>query len=534
MKKNKIIICMIFLFVLILCRFGTVSEYVEKNYPTAANRNYDKRACWISYIDIQTYLCDKSETAFRAKVNAMFQNICDNQINTVIIHVRAMGDACYPSEYFPYSVFISSDRSDPGYDPFQIMVDTAHLWGLRVEAWINPYRLSLNEETTMQFQQSGYYEQYKNMILEYTGENGTCLALDPGNADARALIIRQVEEILNHYDVDGIHMDDYFYVDGMQPKLSQAEKKENVNLLIRDLYRTIKEINPNCEFGISPAGNPDYARSQGADIDTWLSDSGYVDYIMPQIYWTDHYVIGENTVSMFTERCRLWQSMNKNQTPMYVGLALYRVGEASDTDLDWSRFQDNLARQCETAYDNGYLGFSLFRYAYLETSSAQEELENLNVYIGKRYGNVRADTDAYITYTSHIQSYGWQGAKADGVVSGTTGTEKRLEAIRVQLGSLAEKGGVTYRTYIQEDGWQVWVQNGEQSGTTGQSKYVEALEMRLNGACENMYDIYYRIYSVDGGWSKWKKNGDTAGIPGQSGQASAIQVKLLSKKILAN
>ena len=534
MRKRKIIIFLIFLSILSLCRPKAVCKYVEGVYPHVANKSYDKRACWISYIDIQTYLCDKSETALRAKINAMFQNICNNQLNTVIIHVRAMGDACYPSEYFPYSVSISSDRSDLGYDPFQIMVDTAHLWGLKVEAWINPYRLSLNEETTMQFRQSEYYEQYKNMILEYTGENGTCLALDPGNAETRALIIRQVEEIMTHYDVDGIHMDDYFYVDGMQPDLSQAEKKENVNLLIRDLYKTIKDINPDCEFGISPAGNPDYARSQGADIDTWLSDSGYVDYIMPQIYWTDHYIVGENTVSMFTDRCKMWQSINKNQTPMYVGLALYRVGELSDTDLDWSQYQDNLARQCEIAYENGYFGFSLFRYAYLEAASAKEELDHLNAYITKRYGNVNADTDAYITYTSHIQTYGWQGAKTDGVVSGMTRSGKRLEAIRVQLGSLAEKGGVTYRTYVNEDGWQSWVQNGEQSGTTGQSKYVEALEMRLMGACEEMYHIYYRIYSVDSGWSEWKKNGETAGTPGQSGKTSAFQVKLIPKKILAN
>ncbi len=540
-KKIKIIICIILVYSLLIIYPNvasvypnTVSEYVETVYPQAANEQYDKRACWISYLDIQTYLCDKSETAFRAKVSAMFQKIMDNNMNTVIIHARAMGDACYPSLYFPYSTSISSDGEDPGYDPFQIMVETAHKRGLKVEAWINPYRLSLNEETTMQFLKSGYYEKYKDMILEYTGENGTGLALDPGNEKARELIVCQIEEILTKYDVDGIHMDDYFYVNGMHTELSEAEKKENVNLLIRDLYSTIKAINPDCEFGISPAGNPDYARSQGADIDTWLSDSGYVDYIMPQIYWTDHYVIDENTVSMFTDRCKMWQSINQNHTKMYVGLALYRVGEVSDTDLDWSRYQDNLARQCDIAYENGYLGFSLFRYAFLESEPARPELDALNCYITKRYGNAKSDADAYITYTSHIQTYGWQGAKADGVVSGTTGTKKRMEAIRVQLGSLAEKGSVTYRTYIQGYGWQEWVENGEQSGTTGQSKCIEALEMRLEGICRDSYDIYYRIFCADSGWSEWKKNGETAGIPEQSGQTEAIQVRLFPKKTLAN
>ena len=116
-------------------------------------------------------------------------------------------------------------------------------------------------------------------------------------------------------------------------QLDIVSRKNNVNALVSQVYSTIKSIKPDCTFGISPAGNPDNARSQGADIDTWLSTPGYIDYIMPQIYCTDVYMTGGVATRMFTNRCNAWQALNKQQLPMYVGLALYRVGTSSKTDL---------------------------------------------------------------------------------------------------------------------------------------------------------------------------------------------------------
>ena len=165
---------------------------------------------------------------------------------------------------------MSKTRTYPGYDPYEIMVAVAHEEGLRFEAWINPYRLSLGEETTASFEHTPFYAKYQSMILEYQGQNGTCLALDPQSAEAQQLVVNQVAEILERYPVDGIHFDDYFFVDGMQDMLPQEEKMQAVNALVQKVYQTVKQKRPDCEFGISPAGNPDYARSQGADIDTWL------------------------------------------------------------------------------------------------------------------------------------------------------------------------------------------------------------------------------------------------------------------------
>ena len=90
--------------------------------PMQANTEMEKRACWISYIDMESELSDKSEAAFRAKVHAMYDTVKRYGLNTVIVHARAMGDAFYPSDYFPYSEYMSKTRTYPGYDPYEIMV----------------------------------------------------------------------------------------------------------------------------------------------------------------------------------------------------------------------------------------------------------------------------------------------------------------------------------------------------------------------------------------------------------------------------
>lgn len=340
------------------------------------------RACWISFLDMEIYLCDLNESEFTGKVNDMYDRIISNNMNTVIVHVRAMGDAMYPSKYYPWSVYLSSDRSDPGYDPLAIMVELAHDKGLRFEAWVNPYRLSKDAETTEEFLATEYDEKYNDLILTYENAEGEiCLSLDPSNQKAIELIRDGVVEIVANYDVDAIHFDDYFYMDYMADDLEIIERQRYVNAMVAQIYEAIKNENPDCEFGISPAGNLDNARKQGADIDTWLSVPGYLDYIMPQIYWSDNFITEEGTVAMFTDRCEEWLELNQLNIRMYVGLALYRVREDSYNDLGWSSASDNLATQWKKACEMGFDGFALFRYQWLELEISTEELKNLQQYL---------------------------------------------------------------------------------------------------------------------------------------------------------
>ena len=380
MQWKKLFTCLLSgILLLSLLMAASANQLSVKAAPAINNAN--KKACWISFLDIEERLQDKTEKAFRTTVSAMYDNVLAYGMNTVIVHVRAMGDALYPSDYFPWSEYLTSDRRDPGYDPLQIMLELAHAKNLQFEAWLNPYRLSRDNESTVSFKATSQYTRFLPYTIEYKAPGGqTCLSLDPARKETKDLIVNGIREIVSRYDVDGIHFDDYFYVSGMADQLDIVSRKNNVNALVSQVYSTIKSIKPDCTFGISPAGNPDNARSQGADIDTWLSTPGYIDYIMPQIYWTDVYMAGGVATRMFTDRCNAWQALNKQQLPMYVGLALYRVGTSSKTDLGWASSDTNLAYQYVTAKQLGYDGYALFRYMWLEKDIAAAELNYLKAY----------------------------------------------------------------------------------------------------------------------------------------------------------
>lgn len=382
MKKHlpKLLSCLLSgILLLSLLVTAPANQLLAKAAPEVSSP--DKKACWISFLDIEELLQDKTEQAFRTTVSSMYDNVLQYGMNTVIVHVRAMGDAMYPSDYFPWSEYLTSDRSNPGYDPLRIMIELAHAKNLQFEAWLNPYRLSRDNKSTVSFKTTPYHARFLPYTIEYKAPGGqTCLALDPARKETKDLIVNGIREIVSRYDVDGIHFDDYFYVSGMADQLDIVSRKNNVNALISQVYSTIKSIKPDCTFGISPAGNPDNARSQGADIDTWLSMPGYIDYLMPQIYWTDVYMTANGAVPMFSNRCSAWTALNKQQLPMYVGLALYRVGTNSNTDLGWAASDTNLAYQYVTAKQLGYNGYALFRYQWLEKDIATAELNHLKNY----------------------------------------------------------------------------------------------------------------------------------------------------------
>ncbi len=368
MKKISILLC----FLLLLVNVHT-SVYAEEKSGENSGKFY---ACWISYLDIENNLKDLDEEAFRAKIGEMFDTLLKYGMNTAIVQVRPMGDAIYPSAHFHVSSYIDSDGILT-YDPFQIIIEEGKKRNISIHAWINPYRLSRSEETTEYYLQTADYERYKSLIMEYTNPSGElCLSLDPSLKETNKLICDGISEILGKYDVDGIHFDDYFYVEGMGEDVDEATKKNYVNAMIKDVYNMVKAYGYDNVFGISPAGNLNYARNVGADIDTWLSNEGYIDYIIPQIYWSDKYVDDGQILRMFSVRCEAWQAINVLDKPMYVGLALYKVGEESD-DLEWSERDDNMQYQYNTAMSYGYDGFALFRYDFLNTEASRIELDNL-------------------------------------------------------------------------------------------------------------------------------------------------------------
>jgi uncharacterized lipoprotein YddW (UPF0748 family) len=306
------------------------------------------RAAWISYLDYGT-LKDKSKSEFTNNINKMYDKVLSQNLNTVIVHVRAFSDSVYPSQYYNWANFITS-VDGPDYDPLAIMIEEAHKKGLSFHAWINPYR---------------------------TADGGR---VNPASSSAVKKIVSGVEEIVTNYNVDGIHFDDYFYLS--TDDTSQEIKMQNVNKMVQSVYAKIKSIKSAVVFGISPAGNVEYAKSIGCDVNRWLSTTGYVDYICPQLYWSDDYVTKSGaSTKMFTNTMKQWASINKNNTTMYAGLALYKVGASLETawgsDYGWGNSNCNLYDQYKAAKNAGYSGFSLYRYGSFDLSAAKAELDNL-------------------------------------------------------------------------------------------------------------------------------------------------------------
>ncbi len=153
------------------------------------------------------------------------------------------------------------------------------------------------------------------------------------------------------------------------------------------------------------------------------------------------------------------------------------------------------------------------------------------------YVSAKGDADEYvagadesnITYKTHVQTYGWQGWKYNGDISGTSGESKRLEGINIKLTNQQYEGGITYRTHVQTYGWQNWVSDGAMAGTSGESKRLESIQIYLTGDMAKHYDLYYRVHAQTFGWLGWVKNGEPSGTAGYSKRLEAIQIVLVEK-----
>ena len=144
--------------------------------------------------------------------------------------------------------------------------------------------------------------------------------------------------------------------------------------------------------------------------------------------------------------------------------------------------------------------------------------------------NVGGRETTNITYRTHVQSYGWQGWKNNGVMAGTSGRAKRLEGIEIKLTNQQYTGNIVYRTHVQSYGWESrWRMNGEMSGTSGQAKRLEAIQIYLTGELANHYDVYYRVHAQSYGWLGWSRNGAAAGTAGYAKRLEAIQIVLVQK-----
>ncbi len=342
--------------------------------------NLPFRAMWISYLDFAAFDTSSAE-AFANSAAQVFDNCTALGINTVIVQVRPFSDALYPSEIYPQSHLLTGTQGgDVGFDALEILIQQAHERDLVFEAWINPYRITLNETTP-----AGGIAQNSPAALNPTWvrEVNGGMYFDPAIPEAQQMIIDGVLEIVNNYDVDGIHFDDYFYpttqasFDEQTYALYSGDltleewRRQNVNTLIENVYSAIKQADPNCVFGISPQGNNDNNyNSQYSDVKLWLSQPGYVDYIMPQVYWGFDFTLSNGSQQYAFDNCTLeWASYPRHEdVKLAIGMGAYRidVGDGGSNDQSEWKSGHNLADMIEfLSTTEGVDGYCIYRYANL-------------------------------------------------------------------------------------------------------------------------------------------------------------------------
>lgn len=371
---------------------GAVSEPQEQpgGETPAGTPDGEYRAMWVSYLEWENFDFSSADT-FKAGADAMMQNCVELGMNTVIAQVRPFADALYKSDYFPWShLCAGAQGQDPGFDPLALLVESAHAHGLQLEAWLNPYRVRLNATHP-----AGELAGDNPAVLhpEWAKTAGEGLYLDPSNAEAQQWIVDGVLEIVKNYPVDGVHFDDYFYPT-TDPAFDAEEyvaqggglgldewRRQNVNDLVRAVYAAIKAEKPAVRFGVSPQGNMDNNyNGQYSDVALWMSTPGYVDYVLPQLYWGYGYTTaGGSTRYGFENITAEWAALERAPSvALYFGLGAYRIGDGDGGNYDHAQDQwqtgRNLADMVITGRGAGADGYVLYRYDFLYNNSAWAEL----------------------------------------------------------------------------------------------------------------------------------------------------------------
>lgn len=353
-KKTSILLCC--LFVLLNLK--------------AQQHKREMRAAWIATVANIDWPSQRnlSSKAQREEMRAMLDGLAKNNINAIVLQIRPTADTFYPSALEPWSNWLTGRQGvkpSPFYDPLQFIIDEAHKRCIEVHVWLNPYRVTNSDNLDILSRDHLYYKN-KDLFVKY----GDKYYFNPGLDETREFLNLVVEDVVERYDIDGVHFDDYFYPyrvagqefpdeaafrkypRGFAPNQKEDWRRNNVNMVIEELQKTIKSVKPWVEFGISPFGvwRNDNVDPRGsatragvqnyddlyADILKWLKE-GNIDYVVPQLYWE----IGKKVADY--EVLVKWWSENSYGKNLYIGLFNSQLG-SPDANIAW-RKGNELARQ---------------------------------------------------------------------------------------------------------------------------------------------------------------------------------------------
>lgn len=342
---------------------------------------YEFRAVWVATVENIDWPSKKGLPVEKQKEE--FIRLLDmhkrNGMNAIVMQIRPVADAFYPSRFEPWSEYLTGKQGlapDPYYDPLQFMIEETHKRGMEFHAWMNPYRAVFNVNHSS-ISPTHITRLFPQWFVTYGGTK----YFDPGIPEVREHVNRVVKDIVERYDLDAIHFDDYFYpyrIPGKEfPDYSSFIKygngmakddwrRSNVDSIIKMLSETIKSANPRVKFGISPFGvwrnkrtDPRGSDSKAgqtnyddlyADILLWL-ENGWIDYVAPQLYWeTTHSYVG------FYMLLNWWAS-NTFGRQLFIGQGIYRALEPKS--YAWHK-KDELPNQIKAIRANPNVQGSIY------------------------------------------------------------------------------------------------------------------------------------------------------------------------------
>lgn len=375
----------------------TTTTTTVTTQTTLATPSGELRAAWASYIELDS-LFRSCSTAAQAKqaIDGILDTMEEFNLNTLYFHVRANSDAYYQSLYFKPAASVKR-LLGIGFDPLSYAVEAAHKRGIALHAWINPYR-------------AGKDESYLVSEIPTLTDSAARYYYVPTSAKAQQLILNGIRELVNNYAIDGIQYDDYFYPSGVLGETTvysyesadyEAYRNSGGSLSIADWRRAAVDTliagthiiteSQNRIFGVSPAVNAQntydtlYANPQ-----KWMAESGYIDYICPQIYTGF-----KHSGSAFDTMTDEWMSYPRHSSvELHVGIATYKAGLLSDTwagngQTEWATNEDILKRSVLYLRSKGIRGMAFYSYSYLtpdkvaglsstnDVTVARKEIENL-------------------------------------------------------------------------------------------------------------------------------------------------------------
>lgn len=352
-------------------------------------QNEQFRGVWVSTVYNLDFPSKKglAKEEYKAEYIKLLDNLESLNINSVIFQIRPKLDAFYQSKINPWSEYLTGTQGlSPGWDPLKWMIEETHNRGMEFQAWFNPYRVTTNKETTKtvdkklsELAPNNWARQNPQYVFDFDGK----LYLNPGEPEVIKYIVDSVMEVVENYDIDAIHFDDYFYpYRSINDKNKWYSKKEeisfkkygtgfkdvsdwrraNVDKLIFDLHNSIKSYNINnkksVQFGISPFGiwghkemHPEGSKngigsltpiSSQASYDNLFADTrkwvknNWIDYIAPQIYWTF-----DEKAAPYGELVNWWANVVKDtNVHLYIGHASYRKADINNKNVSWKNSRE--------------------------------------------------------------------------------------------------------------------------------------------------------------------------------------------------